>query len=1087
MLNKIILFSLNNKLFILLAAVLLIVFGTYTANKMDVDVFPDLTAPTVVVMTDAGGMAAEEIERLVTFPVETAVNGATGVRRVRSASMQGYSFVWVEFDWGTDIFLARQIVSEKMVSLSESMPKGAQPVLAPQSSVMGEIFFIGLQSDTTSGMDLRTLAEWVVKPAILATGGVSQVTIIGGESKQYQVLADPQLMKYYGVTMNELADACAGISENSSGGVVREYGNEYSVRGIARTHDLEELGNTVIKVQGERQKVKEGETNLSPFTLHPSPVFLSDVADVKTGAAVRMGSASQNAKPAIILSVSKQPNVNTLNVTRNVEKNLELLRQSLPADVKLDTRVFRQADFIETSVNNVGRALIEGAVFVIIILFLFLGSFRTTLISVLAIPLSLLGTVIVLHLLDMNINTMSLGGMCIAIGSLVDDAIIDVENVYKRLRQEYKRVQGTRYKVQGEGKDTFHLSPCTFNPFQIVFEASREIRASILNATFIIIVAFIPLFFLSGMEGRMLKPLGITYIIALFMSLIVAMTLTPLLCKMMLSGEKYLAKNEKDNWLVRNLNKYYERSLTQALAYKKTVLVSSLALFLIAIVLFMTMGRSFLPEFNEGALTITAVCKPGVSIDETDRLGNWMEKELLSIPEVKTTARRTGRGELDEHSQATNSTEVDVKYELDKRSNADFLADVRQKLNEISGIAVTIGQPIGHRIDHLLSGTRANITIKIFGPDLNRLFAWGNRVKSTISDIPGLVDVNVEQQTEVPEIQIKANRQMLARHGITIEDFNRFVSLAFSGEKQTEIFEGQRSFDLILKLKPDYTTTIEGIKSALIDTGDGGKVPLEEVADILSGVGPNTISRENVQRKIVVSVNVAGRDVGTAAEEIQQTIAAKIKLPEAYRIEYGGQFESAKSASRTLLLTSLLAIGIIFLLLYQEFKNIKLAAVILVNLPLALIGGVLAVFFTSGVISIPAIIGFITLFGIATRNGILLISNYERLMKVQGERYKAKDEEPTLSPFAFRHLPDDIVVKGSSDRLNAILMTATTAALALLPMVFNGDKPGNEIQSPMATVILGGLITSTLLNIYIVPILYKWLIERKQTQKSFVA
>jgi CzcA family heavy metal efflux pump len=1027
MLNKIISFSLNNKLFILLAAVLLVVFGTYTANKMDIDVFPDLTAPTVVVMTDAGGMAAEEIERLVTFPIETAVNGATGVRRVRSSSMQGYSFVWVEFDWGTDIFRARQIVGEKMVSLSESMPEGVQPVLAPQSSVMGEIFFISLQSDTTGMMELRTLADWVVKPAILSTGGVSQVTVIGGESKQYQVLADPQLMKHYGVTIDELSAACTGISANSSGGVVREYGNEYTVRGIARTSDPEELGNTLIKAN----------------------VLLSDVAEVKPGAAVRMGSAAQDAKPALILSISKQPNVNTLNVTRSVEKNLESLRKSLPRDVKLDTRVFRQADFIETSVNNVGRALIEGAVFVIIILFLFLGSFRTTLISVLAIPLSLLGTAIILHLLGININTMSLGGMCIAIGSLVDDAIIDVENVYKRLRQEWR--------AKGERRP--------FDSFRIVFEASREIRASILNATFIIIVAFIPLFFLSGMEGRMLKPLGITYIIALFMSLIVAMTLTPLLCRMMLSGEKYLAKNEKDSWLARNLAKHYERSLIKALAHKKTVLISAAAPFIIAVALFMAMGRSFLPEFNEGALTITAICKPGVSLDETDRLGNLMEKELLGIPEITTTARRTGRGELDEHSQATNSTEVDVKFVLNKRSGAEFMAEVRRKLGQIPGIAVTIGQPIGHRIDHILSGTRANIAIKIFGTDLTRLFNLGNQIKRALSDIPGLVDVSVEQQTETPEIRIKAKRQMLARYGITLNDFNRFVRLAFAGEKQTEIFEGQRRFDLILRLKQDYTSSIEGIRSALIDTGDGRKVPLEEVADIVSGAGPNTISRENVQRKIVVAVNVAGRDVGTAAEEIRRIIDYKVILPEAYRIEYGGQFESAKSASRTLLLASLLAIGVIFLLLYQEFKNAQLAAVILINLPLALIGGVMAVFFTSGVVSIPAIIGFITLFGIATRNGILLVSNYERLKRVA--------HQPPEGGFTVHRSPfTNLVIRGSSDRLNAILMTAFTAALALLPMVFNGDKPGNEIQSPMATVILGGLITSTLLNMYVVPILY---------------
>jgi CzcA family heavy metal efflux pump len=1018
MLNKIIKFSLNNKLFILLAAVLLIISGIYTTEKMDIDVFPDLTAPTVVVMTDAGGMAAEEVERLITFPIETAVNGATDVRRVRSASKQGNSFVWVEFDWGTDIFKARQIVNEKIATVSTSMPESVQPVLAPQSSVMGEIFFIGLQADSTSMMDLRTLAEWLVKPVILATGGVSQVTIIGGEYKQYQVLADPQLMKFYRVSIAELADVCSGISDNSTGGMIREYGNEYALRGIARTHDLEELGNSIVKMNGDH------------------PIYLSDVAEVKTGAAVRIGSASQNAKPSVILSVSKQPNVNTLNVTKNVEKNLVALQKSLPPDVRMDTKVFRQADFIETSVNNVTRALIEGAVFVIIILFLFLGSFRTTLISVIAIPLSLLGTVVVLHFLGMNINTMSLGGMCIAIGSLVDDAIIDVENVYKRLRQNHQ-LQTVQRR----------------SSFAVVFEASSEIRASILNATFIIIVAFIPLFFLSGMEGRMLKPLGITFIVSLFMSLVVAMTLTPLLCKMVLSGDKYLDRNEKDSFVARTLAKYYERSLIWTLDHKKPVVITAISLFIISLALFMTMGRSFLPEFNEGALTISAVCKPGVSIEETDRLGTRMEEELLSISEVTTTSRRTGRGELDEHSQTSNGTEVDVKYTLDKRSNEAFLVEVRAKLNAIPGIAITVGQPIGHRIDHILSGTRANIAIKLFGPDLNRLFSLGNKIQNTISDIQGLVDVSVEQQTEVPEIQIRANRLMLARYGITIEEFNRFVKLAFSGEKLAEIYEGQRSFDLILKLKPDYATTIEGIRSALIDTGTGGKVPLEEVAEVVSTMGPNSISRENVQRKIVVSVNVAGRDVGSAAEEIQQTIASKIDLPEGYRLEYGGQFESARNASRTLLLTSMVAIGVIFLLLYHEFKNARLSAIILINLPLALIGGVFAVFFTSAVVSIPSIIGFITLFGIATRNGILLVSNYQHLKEKGVPVYER-------------------IVHGSTDRLNAILMTAITAGLALFPMVFNGDKPGNEIQSPMATVILGGLLTSTLLNIYIVPILY---------------
>lgn len=1025
MLNKIISFSLNNKLFILLAAVLLVVYGVYTTEKMDIDVFPDLTAPTVVVMTDAQGMASEEVERLVTFPIETAVNGATDVRRVRSSSMQGYSFVWIEFDWGTDIFKARQIVGEKMVTLTESMPEGIQPILAPQSSVMGEILFIGLQSDTTSLMDLRTIAEWSVQPVILATGGVSQVTIIGGEYKQYQILANPHLMKYYGVTMNELAEVCSGISENSTGGVVREYGNEYMLRGMGRTHNLEELGNSFVKLNGGQ------------------PVLLNDVAEVKIGAAVKMGTASQNGKPAVIISVSKQPNINTLNVTKNIEKNLAELQKTLPPDVKLDTKIFQQADFISTSINNVSRALVEGAIFVIIILFLFLGSFRTTIISVIAIPLSLLGSVIVMHFLGMNINTMSLGGMCIAIGSLVDDAIIDVENVYKRLRQNYQSPPSERQSA-----------------FKVVFEASREIRASIINATLIIIVAFIPLFFLSGMEGRMLKPLGIAYIVSLFMSLIVAMTLTPLLCKMLLSKDSYLEKNKKDSWLTKILTKVYQRSLEWALGHKKSVLGSAIALFIVAIIMFSTMGSAFLPEFNEGALTISAVCKPGVSLDESDRLGQLIEEELLSIAEVKTTSRRTGRGELDEHSQSTNGAEIDVNFELNKRSQEVFMAQVREKLAAIPGVATTVGQPLGHRIDHMLSGTRANIAIKIFGQDLNYLFTLGNQIQNTISDIPGLVDVSVEQQTEVPEIQIKPNRMMLARHGISINEFNEFVNLAFAGEKQTEIFEGQRSFDLILRLTPQYTNTIEGIRSSLIDTGNGGKIPLEEVAEVISSMGPNAISRENVQRKIVVSVNVAERDLGSAVKEIQETIDSKITLPEGYRLEYGGQFESAERASRTLLITSILAIFIIFLLLYQEFKNLKLSGLILVNLPLALIGGVFAIFISSRVVSIPSIIGFITLFGIATRNGILLVSNY------QNHRKKG-------------HSLHETVLKGSVDRLNAILMTAITAGLALLPMVFNGDKPGNEIQSPMAIVILGGLFTSTLLNIYIVPILYEIMNKKK--------
>ncbi len=1025
MINNIIKFSLNNKYFVLVCSVVLLIFGTKAAFEMDVDVFPDLTAPTVVVMTDAHGMASEEVERLVSFPIEAAVNGATDVRRVRSASSQGFSFVWVEFDWGTDVFKARQIVSEKLISINEQMPLGiGQPTLAPQSSVMGEIFFVGLQADSTDLMTLRTIADWNIKPLILATGGVSQVTIIGGDYKQYQVIADPMKMNFYKVTLDEIAQVCNHISQNSSGGVIREYGNEYVVRGMARTSNLEELSNTYIK------------------SVNNKPIRINDVAQVVIGSAVKMGYASENGKPAILISISKQPNANTLKVTEKIEKNLESIKTSLPPDVKVDTKIFRQADFIERSVSNIQNTLIEGAIFVIIILFLFLGSFRTTIISLLAIPLSLLGAILVLNALDFNINTMSLGGMAIAIGSLVDDAIIDVENVYKRLRQN-------------------RLLPLEKqqNSFTVVFEASKEIRASILNATLIIIVAFLPLFFLTGMEGKMLQPLGISFVVSLAVSLIVAMTLTPLLSKMMLSSDKYLSKNEKDSWLSRKLSNLYEKSLIWAMNHKKWILYPTMGMFIVAIIIFLTFGRTFLPDFNEGALTLSVVTNPGTSLEESNRLGNLIETELLSIPEISSTARRTGRGELDEHSQTTNSAEIDVNFVLNERSQEDFLIDVRNKLSAIPGIAFTVGQPLGHRIDHMLSGTRANIAIKLFGKDLNKMFEMGNLIKSSISDIEGLVDVNVDQQVEIPQIQIKANRNMLAFYGITLKQFNDFIDISFGGEKMTDIYEGQRSFDLILKLDPSYTQNMEGIKNALIDTENGSKVPLSQVAEIVSVTGPSSISRENVQRKIVISANVAGRDLRSVVNDIQQKVKSDIELPEGYRIEYGGQFESEAKASQTLLITSLIALFVIFLLLYQEFKNFKLTCIVMLNLPLALIGGVFAIFLTSHVISIPAIIGFITLFGIATRNGILLVTHYQQLLH-QGKSVS------------------DTIIYGSKDRLIPILMTALTAALALVPLAFKGDLPGNEIQSPMAKVILGGLLTSTLLNIYVIPIIFSALKHR---------
>lgn len=999
--------------------------GIYSVQKIEVDVFPDLTSPTVVVLTDATGMAPEEVERLVTFPIETAVNGATNVRRVRSTSSQGFSFVWVEFDWGVDIYKARQVVSEKLVTLTDALPQGITPMLAPQSSVMGEILFVGLQADTTSLMEVRTLAEWVLKPAILATGGVSQVTIIGGDFKQYQVLADVDRMAVYGVTMSELESAVASMSNNTAGGIVREYGNEYALRGMGRSNDVDELGRTLVKMHNGR------------------PVLVADVADVCVAGAVRMGYASQNATPSVILSISKQPGINTLKVTENIECNLQSVAKSLPADVKLDTKIFRQSDYISSSVSNVGRALIEGAVCVVLVLFLFLMSLRTTIISIVAIPLSLLGTVIVLYLLGMDINTMTLGGMCIAIGSLVDDAIIDVENVYKRLRENHARPREQRLST-----------------YRIVYEASSEIRSSIIHATLIIMVTFMPLFFLSGLEGRMLKPLGIAYLISLLMSLLVAMTVTPLMCKWLLSGSKYLERQERKNWVERWLLAKYQLSLVKAMQHSKKIIFSIVALFALSLLLFAFMGRSFLPEFNESALTISAVSRPGVSLEESHRIGNLIEKELLQIPEVTSTARRTGRGELDEHSQTSNGAEIDVNFTLDSRPKSEFLREVRSRLAGIPGVVTSVGQPLEHRIDHMVSGTQADLAIKVFGPDLSTLFTLGNKVKEILSGMPEVVDLNVEQQVETPQLQIRADRERLAHYGISMEQFNAYVEAAFPGKKLGEVYEEERSFDLVLRLSHDNTDSMEGVKNALIDTYDGDKVPLEAVASIVSCGGPAAISRENVQRKVVVSANIASGNVNGVVNNIVELLAEKLPLEEGYRLEYGGQFESAQSAARTLWLTSFVALCVVFALLCGEFKSMKLSVVVLLNLPLALIGGVVATYFSSGVMSIPSIIGLITLFGIATRNGILLVSRYQHLRALGVEL-------------------DEAVRIGSTDRLTPILMTAFTSALALVPMVLSGSSSGNEIQSPMAIVVLGGLFTSTLLNVYVIPIVYKWLVARE--------
>ena len=1029
MLNKIIRFSLNNRVVILAASVLLLITGTYTASKMEVDVFPDLTAPTVVVLTEAHGMAPEEVERLVTFPVETAVNGAGNVRRVRSSSSAGISIVWVEFEWGTEIYKARQIVNEKISVVANQLPLGVSaPVMAPQSSIMGEIMLISVTGTATGKMDTRTIADWQIRPLLLSTGGVSQVVVIGGEYKQFQILASPQKMKYYNVSLNELLKASEEANKNAAGGFMSEYSNEYIVRGIGRTNDLNELGRSLIK------------------TLNGSPIKIEDVAEIKIGSAIKIGDGSLRGDPAVIMTVMKQPGINTLELTDKIDKALIDLKKTLPADLQIDTKIFRQADFINASISNIQKTLWEGSIFVIIILFLFLMNWRPTFISLIAIPVSLITAILALKWMGFTINTMSLGGMAIAIGALVDDAIIDVENVFKRLKQNFAKPPTERKNKLG-----------------VIFDASVEIRTSIINATFIIIVAFVPLFFLSGMEGRLLAPLGIAFIVSLFASLIVSITITPVLCSYLLTGDKMLQRQHKESWLVRKLHVAYEGALRKAMKFKKPIIAISIALFIGALILLGTLGRSFLPEFNEGSLVVSATSLPGISLEESNKIGSNIEKTLLTTPEIKTTTRRTGRAELDEHAQGVNASEIDAPFVLKERSREEFMKDVRQRLASISGVNITIGQPIGHRIDHMLSGTRANIAIKIFGTDLSTLYTLSNQIKTTIEGTNGIVDLSVEQQVQIPQVQIKANRDMLGKYGITIGEFAEFTDIAFAGEKVSEVYEGNQRFDLVLRFDESNRGNLEKINNTLIDTHDGQKIPLNYVANIVSTAGPNTINRENVQRKTVVSANVIGRDQKSVVDEIRQKIGANIKLPEGYRIEYGGQFESEAEASKTLLITSILSLLVIFFLLFMEFKDVKISTIILLNLPLALIGGVLSVWLTSGILSIPAIIGFITLFGIATRNGILLVSHYKTL------------EAEGLSLF-------DTIIHGSKDRLSPILMTALTAGLALIPLALGGDLPGNEIQSPMAKVILGGLLSSTLLNLFVVPVVY-YLANRKLEKK----
>ena len=1028
MLNKIIHYSLHNRLVVLVCAVLLLIGGTYTAYHTDVDVFPDLTAPTVVVMTEANGMAPEEVERLVTFPVETAVNGATHVRRVRSSSTTGFSVVWVEFDWGTDIYLARQIVSEKLAIVTDDLPQNVgRPTMGPQSSILGEMMIIGLTSDTTSLLDVRTMADWTIRPRLLSTGGVAQVAVIGGDIKEYQILLDPARMKHYGVGLDQVLLVCRQMNQNANGGVLYEYSNEYIIRGVLTTTKAEELAKGVVAMTPDN-----------------TPILLEDIATVKIGGKQpKLGLASERTKPAVLITVTKQPNTSTIELTEKLDAVMADLQKNLPSDVHVSTDIFRQSRFIDSSINNVKNSLFEGSFFVIIVLFLFLMNVRTTVISLVALPLSLLVSILTLHYLGLTINTMSLGGMAIAIGSLVDDAIVDVENVYKRLRQN----RLLPVEQQRPTKD-------------VVFDASREVRMPILNSTLIIVVSFVPLFFLTGMEGRMLVPLGIAFIVALFASTVVALTLTPVLCSYLLDrkGEK----PTQDAWVARKLRGVYEKALLFSIHHKQAVLGSTIVVFVVALGLFFTLGRSFLPPFNEGSFTINVSSLPGISLEESDKIGRRAEELLLQVPEIQTVARKTGRAELDEHALGVNVSEIEAPFELKDRSRAEVTNDVREKLSTISGANIEIGQPISHRIDAMLSGTEANIAIKLFGTDLNRMFQIGNQIKDAVKGIEGLVDLKVEQQIERPQLTITPKRDILAKFGIPLPEFQEYVNVMLGGEVVSQVYDDGKTFDLTVKTSDESRATMDDIRNLMIDA-NGTKVPLSYVAEIRSAAGPNTINRENVRRKIVISANVSERDLRGVVNDIQRAVNEKIVLPEGYHIEYGGQFESEQAASRTLLLTSLMSLLVIFLLLYHEFKDARESGVVMINLPLALIGGVFILCLTSGEISIPAIIGFISLFGIATRNGMLLISHYTQL----------RSEGMALQ---------QAVMQGSLDRLNPILMTALSSALALIPLAVNGDLPGNEIQSPMATVILGGLLSSTFLNGFIIPIIYLLMNkEEKQT------
>lgn len=1034
MLNKIIHFSLYNRLVVLILSGLILVGGTIALIRSEIDIFPDLNAPTVVIMTEAPGLAPEEVERLVTFPVETAVNGATGIRRVRSSSAMGFSVVWAEFNWETDIYRARQIVSERIATLAQSFPAGVKaPTLGPQSSILGEIMIIGLtvnDSIAPAGNhmgELRSIADRDIRPRLLSISGVSQVSVIGGDVSEYQILLNPALMKKFDVSLDDVLAATDAINENAVGGTHYEFGNEYIIKGVVNTRNCDDLAKTVVKSNAG------------------SVVTLNDIAEVAMGASSpRLGSASVKARPAVLLTVTKQPLAATIQLTDRIEEELHSIAATLPPYVQISDDIFRQSDFISNSVSNLQSSLLEGALMVIIVLFFFLMNLRTTIVSLVSLPMSIIITVLILRGMNVTINTMTLGGIAIAIGSLVDDAIVDVENVYKRLREN-------RHRPESDRQPALH----------VIYEASKEVRTPIFNSSLIIVASFIPLFFLSGIEGRMLIPLGVAFIVALAASTVVALTLTPVLCSYMLSSDKAIGMLNRQPWLAKKLRNAYSRSLEWCLLHGKAVIAITAALFISAVILVFTLGRGFLPPFNEGSMTINVSTLPGFSLEESDRVGRMAEEIILATPEVRTVARKTGRAELDEHSLGVNVSEIEAPYTLSGRSRNEMVRDVRRRLSEIPGVNIEIGQPISHRIDAMLSGSEAQIAIKVFGTDLNKLFIYGREISTILKEIPGVTDVNLEQQMERPQLNITPRRELLARYGITPGQFARTVDVALAGMVVGEVYDGNLPYNITLKFNEDSRNSIAGLADIMIDS-NVGKIPLSYVADIESTTGPNTINRENVGRRIVISANVDGSgNLSGIVDQIRQRIDSEIQLPEGYHVTYGGQFENEARASRTLALATIIALLVIFMLLYADFRNLSQSMVILINMPLAMIGGVWILKLTGNDLNIPAIIGFISLLGIATRNGMLLMSRYNQL-QIEGETLEQR------------------VRSGSTDRLIPIVMTALTSALALIPLALRSGVPGNEIQSPLALVILGGLVSSTTLNIFVVPVLYKFISTRKK-------